>query len=186
VLDNGRRFRARPRGASAGYRDTETPRRNERRGSVHICPSGATSHVGADRKLTTREAAHKPRPHAPSPPRLLAPADPLIKAVDPSVQVARLLGLRASSRVGGRDRPIAIMATPVWAAAHPLSLLTEFRSLLDPSPRALATSPVLVRSIGRSARGHRRAARSISTTIPVTARMNAHQDAISQRREISG
>ena len=116
----------------------------------------------------------------------MSPISPLIKAVNPSVQVPRLLGWRASSRVGGRDCPIAMMAAPVRAAAHPLSLLTEFRSLLDPSPRALATSPVLVRSIGRSARGHRRPALSISTTIPVTARMNAHQDAISQRREISG
>ena len=71
----------------------------------------------------------------------MSPISPLIKAVNPSVQVPRLLGWRASSRVGGRDCPIAMMATPVWAAAHPLSLLTEFRSLLDPSPRTLATSP---------------------------------------------
>ena len=51
-----------------------------------------------------------------------------------------MLGWRASSRVGGRDCPLAMMAAPVWAAAHSsewhltrgVSVRRILRHLLDP------------------------------------------------------
>ena len=72
--------------------------------------------------------------HEPSLPRFIAPAGPLIKAVNPSIRVHRLLGLRASSRVGAGIAPLP--GRQLGLGGRPFPLPPPARvSLPGPLPR---------------------------------------------------
>ena len=101
---------------------------------IHGCRWGQGGIVGADYRHL----------HEPSFPRFITPAGSLIKAVNPSIRVHRLLGLRAFSRVGAGIAPLP--GRQLGLGGRPFPLPPPARVSL-PGPRAVThvramTSPL--------------------------------------------